>query len=131
MKYLMLKLIKNNIKAIIITLIAFINVLVLLNVNYKYPWKKMFGIECAGCGCTRILIAIMNLDFYQAFRFNPLLFILLVIGIIYFLYVLVCIIFEYKYLKINNSFWLVLMVIVILFAILRKIQLYLYHFLNL
>ena len=84
----------------------------------------MFGIECAGCGGTRMLIAIMNLDFYQAFRFNPLLFILLVIGIIYFLYVFVCIIFKYKYLKINNNFWLVLMVIVILFAILRNIEMF-------
>ena len=42
------------------------------------PINKLFGIECAGCGLTRMFLAIFKFDFYQAFRFNPCMFILLV-----------------------------------------------------
>ena len=48
------------------------------------PVKEIFGWECPGCGGTRMAVAMLNLDFYQAFRYNPFMFITLpAIGIIY------------------------------------------------
>lgn len=42
------------------------------------PFKYITGFECPGCGMTRAFIAISQLDFYSAFKFNfisyPLLF---------------------------------------------------------
>ena len=42
-------------------------------------FKNLFDIECAGCGGTRMFLSILKLDFYQAFRYNPYVFSLLVI----------------------------------------------------
>ena len=41
------------------------------------PFHRYLGIECPGCGATRMVIALLHLDFYQAFRYNPLIFILM------------------------------------------------------
>lgn len=42
-------------------------------------FREVFGIYCAGCGGTRMVKALFKLDFYQAFRYNPLIFILLIL----------------------------------------------------
>ncbi len=36
------------------------------------PFKRVFGIDCFGCGMTRGFIAILQLDFISAFQYNPL-----------------------------------------------------------
>ena len=36
------------------------------------PIKNIFGISCFGCGMTRGFIAILNLDFKAAFKYNVL-----------------------------------------------------------
>jgi len=36
--------------------------------------RKLTGVPCPSCGCTRSLAAWANLDLEQAFRFNPLFF---------------------------------------------------------
>lgn len=41
--------------------------------------KECFGIYCVGCGGTRMLFAIFRLDFYQAFRYNPGMFVFMAI----------------------------------------------------
>jgi len=40
--------------------------------------RKLTGIPCPSCGCTRSLAAWAMLDLEQAFRFNPLFFLLCV-----------------------------------------------------
>ena len=51
--------------------------------------KKIFGFYCPGCGITRMLYSIITFDFYQAFRYNPLLFIMLPFGmLLYFDYLI-------------------------------------------
>lgn len=45
-------------------------------------FRKTTGIYCAGCGATRMVLAILHLRFYQAFRFNPFMFVTLPIVII-------------------------------------------------
>lgn len=39
------------------------------------PIKHGFNIECPGCGGTRMVESLLKLQLYQAFRFNPFLFI--------------------------------------------------------
>lgn len=40
-------------------------------------FHEMTGMYCTGCGGTRMVISIIKLQFYQAFRYNPFLFITL------------------------------------------------------
>lgn len=45
-----------------------------LNVKYNFGMpcaiNKIFGIYCSGCGLTRAVGSMLELDFYQAFRYN-------------------------------------------------------------
>ncbi|MHA0856944.1 DUF2752 domain-containing protein [Paenibacillus sp. CMAA1364] len=41
------------------------------------------GLYCPGCGITRATLSVLHLDIIQAFRFNPLVFILLPLFLIY------------------------------------------------
>ena len=69
---------KKKITITIIFLILLISYLYLgnkLNVYINCPIKEITGLYCPGCGITRMLQAILQLNFYQAFRYNPLLFI--------------------------------------------------------
>lgn len=72
-----------NIYIFSFTILLLINFLVVDNIKYECPIHKYLHLWCSGCGGTRMIKAIINLDFYQAFRYNPLLFILLIIFIIY------------------------------------------------
>lgn len=38
---------------------------------------EIFGLDCPGCGGTRMVLSFLQLDFYQAFRFNPWAFVML------------------------------------------------------
>ena len=40
-------------------------------------FKNLFGIECYGCGITKAVIAITQLDFIRAFNYNRLIFIVM------------------------------------------------------
>lgn len=39
---------------------------------YKCPFEYIIGIPCPGCGMTRAFIALLKLDFAEAFYFHPL-----------------------------------------------------------
>ncbi|MBR1413290.1 MAG: DUF2752 domain-containing protein [Bacilli bacterium] len=99
-----------------------------LYINYDFkiecPIHKITHLYCPGCGVTRMLFAILKLDFYQAFRYNPLLFIFLP-------FISICII-DYLvgfirnkdtiiYKRINNKIWFSLVIIFLLFGIIRNI----------
>lgn len=85
-------------------------------------FKNLFGIHCAGCGGTRMFMALFRLEFYQAFRYNPYIFILLILGILYGIYIIIMKILKKK-ICIPNIKWLyVFLVIAVLFMILRNIS---------
>lgn len=83
--------------------------------------KNLFGIDCAGCGATRMFGALLKLDFYQAFRYNPFMFSLIVISIIYLIYVIAIKLLKKKVWFPNIKWLYVLLVLIILFMILRNI----------
>ena len=108
-----------NIFTLIITLVLIL--LFLKLINYKCIYRDFFNIYCAWCGFTRMIKSIINLDFYQAFRYNPLLFILLIIFIPY------CIYEVYLYIRYGNikkpslKVLSVLVVVLFIYMVLRNI----------
>ncbi len=87
------------------------------------PVYKIFKIHCPGCGLTRMLSAMLRLDFAAAFGHNMLLFCLLPF-IIFF-----AVMNGVKYVKYGNSkisklemiFYIIAFVLAIVFAILRNL----------
>lgn len=113
----------------IIALALFINVIVImLFLPMGCPWKERFGIDCAGCGTTRMLKSILNLEIYQAFRYNPLMFILFALLLLYGIYYLICKIIKKKPLIPNKKgliiMSIILLIVLILFTILRNLSMF-------
>lgn len=90
--------------------------------NFTIPCiiHKITGFYCPGCGITRMFFALLHLDIYQAFRYNPWVFILL-IG--YIIYKIVELIRGYKF-KENKKVIVSLLIITILFGVLRNFSLF-------
>lgn len=120
------KLIKANISAITIIIVALINILIVLVGNFKCPWNETFDIYCVGCGGTRMFYSLLKLEFYQAFRYNPFIFILLILLIIYINYIIICKILKKKYYKLNIKHLIIISAIAIIFMILRNIEYFSY-----
>ncbi|CDD30131.1 putative uncharacterized protein [Clostridium sp. CAG:433] len=113
-----------NIFTLIITLVLIL--LFLKLINYKCIYRELFNIYCAGCGFTRMIESIINLKFYQAFRYNPLFFILFIIFIPYFIYQV------YLYIRYGNikkpslKLLIILVIILSIYMVLRNIPLFNY-----
>ena len=78
---------------------------------------ELTGLYCPGCGATRAIFSLSKLQPYQAFRYNPLIVILIPFAILYLVY---------KYIlkgekKTPNWIWCILLIITILFGVLRNI----------
>lgn len=69
---------------LIIGLFLFLKILDII--HFKCFFRYFFGIYCAGCGTTRMVKSILHLEFYKAFRYNPLMFILFVLSLLYMIY---------------------------------------------
>ncbi len=111
-------------KKILILIALLILYLILSDYFHFYipcPIKQITGLYCPGCGITRMLTSILKLDFYKAFRYNPLLFIMLPFGI--YLYIDFLIRKEKSlYHKIPEKIWYLIIIILIIYGILRNIQ---------
>ena len=101
-----------------IAIIVLIFLLLCVTQNLKCIFNTLTGLYCSGCGITRMGIAILKLDFYQAFRYNPLIFLLIILSALYVAYSLI----KYKKIvKLNNKLFVLLVIIVLLFGVLRNI----------
>lgn len=116
-----------NTKIVKIGIILFFLLLCYYFLNQKFSigipciFHEITGLYCPGCGVTKLTFSLLELDFYQAFRANPLIFILLILAIIYYLIKIIL----NKLFKINitipNYVYYILLVITILFGVLRNI----------
>ncbi|MDO5294203.1 MAG: DUF2752 domain-containing protein [bacterium] len=59
---------------------------------YRYT-----GFSCSGCGTTRMAESMFRGDFYQAFRFNPFIFLTLPIAAVFYVIIIV------RYVKYNDT----------------------------
>lgn len=117
---------KNRLKKILVLILVLIAYLVLgkiFHVYLKCPIYEIFHVYCPGCGLTRMLSSILKLDFYQAFRYNPLLFIMLPFSLILLIEDIYSELKKKKsiYRKIPNYIWYIIIVILLAYAILRNI----------
>lgn len=122
---------KINRKKIYYSFIIFICLFLLLllyfYLNYYMSFSipclfhELTGLYCPGCGITRIIFSILQFDFYQAFRWNIFLFILIPIFLGYGIVYYVDWIFDKTPPVLPNWFWNILLFSAILFGILRNI----------
>lgn len=70
-------------KLVCLALVLLLFFILLRIVDYFFGWSipcplhGLTGLYCPGCGTARALQALLQLNFYQAFRFNPILVVLL------------------------------------------------------
>lgn len=114
---------KKKVLISITLLILLITYLYLGNKFHIYidcPIKKITGLYCPGCGITRMLLSILQLDVYQAFRYNPLLFICLPF-LVFFIIESIISKKEPLYNKIPTKIWVMIIIMFIIYGILRNI----------
>lgn len=116
----MKKITKYRLYPLLFFIISLYTYLILL-LKIPCPIKKHFHIECPSCGITRMFISLFKLDFYQAFRYNALVFFLLIIIIIYIIYILICKLLKKRYYKIKNKDLIILFTLIIIYTIIRNI----------
>lgn len=120
--------IKHSKMKLILILISFLIIYFilseLLDVGIPCLFYEITGYYCPGCGITRLLFSLLKLDFYQAFRYNPLVFILIIITGIYLLVKFILKKFMNISIEIPNYVYYILLVIVIIFGILRNIPMF-------
>lgn len=123
---------KDQVKKLLIfflSIVALVSAIILyayLNSEYNFGFycitNKIFGIYCSGCGLTRAAQAMLNLDFYQAFRYNALSFIIL--PMIFLLIIMTIWEWLFKktniFLKIPVWVWIVLCIVIVVFGIVRN-----------
>lgn len=110
---------------LLLTLLGFLYLLLIyFDIVIPCFFYKLTGFYCPGCGVTRMFLSLFHLDFYQAFRFNPLLFILLpfliILGILQYKRWL----FNQNYFKVPDFVWNSILIITILFGILRNLEVF-------
>lgn len=88
------------------------------------PISYLTGYYCPGCGITRMFISLFKLDIYQAFRYNPLIFIYLVCLVIY----IIVDLFTHKLNKIilNKKFLIIILFITIIYGVIRNFEFFSY-----
>lgn len=89
--------------------------------------NSLFGIYCPGCGLTRCLYSILHLDFYQAFRYNSAVFILLPVFAVYLAIRLIDWVVTGKNRidrHIPTALFIVIFILVLIYGIVRNIPVY-------
>lgn len=116
---------KNN---YIIYLIIFIfGILTVTHViSIPCPIHYFTNLYCPGCGVSRMILSLLKLDIYQAFRYNQLLFLLFPFFIFFFINDIYSKLKkkESLYKKVPEVIWYVLIIILIIYAIIRNINPY-------
>lgn len=122
---LMESLLKTRIIRVVIFLLLlllifiYINISAFFNFDCECPIRTITGFYCPGCGITRMFKCLFEGYIYQAFRYNPLVFLLL---IVYFVYLNLDIFFHKFLIKLNNKKILIgLLIIIIIYGIMRNI----------
>ena len=111
----------------IIILFVFL-IIIYLCIHFKFfipcPILLVTKKYCPGCGITRMFLSILSLDFYQAFRYNPLIFISLPILFPYLLYQLYIWLYQKQDFLIKyypkKALWILLFIVVI-YGVMRNI----------
>lgn len=94
------------------------------NKGLACPMFKYFHIYCPACGITRMFKSLFCFDFYQAFRFNPFIFILLIILFLIITVEIFWLFNKKEFIKIDSRVYLVLIIFLFIYTILRNIEMF-------
>lgn len=124
----MINVINNNKKYLIVLLILVLYYIIykIFHIGVPCIFNYITGLYCPGCGLTRMCISILKLDFYQAFRYNPFVFVLLVLTIIYLIIKFILLRFKNIKISIPQYVYYIIIVLAIIFMILRNIDAFSY-----
>lgn len=107
-----------------IFLIIVVIIMAILLIHGKIAIACVFyeitGLYCPGCGITRSILSLIDGNIYQAFRYNPIIFIdiplIMITSIIDFIYK-----DNKKVKKVTNAIYIMLLIITLVFGVLRNI----------
>lgn len=88
------------------------------------PFKEILNIECPGCGGTRMAVSLLNLDIYQAIRYNAYVCITLPILAYVFIRQAYVFIFKNQILDWLDKFLVIYAGGMVIFGVLRNISLF-------
>lgn len=94
------------------------------NVGVLCPFYEIFGINCPGCGGTRMAVSLLHLQFYQAFRYNPLIFVSIPVIAVIFVWQSYLFIMKNLLIKWLDKFLIAYAIVLILFGIIRNIGIF-------
>ena len=120
----MKKLLKKEVITVLLLLLILLIYFVfnkITNIGIPCIIHELTGFYCPGCGVTRMFFSIIKLEFYQAFRYNPFVFILFCL---YILFRIISIFYYLKYKKvlaIPEKVLYIIIALLIVFGILRNI----------
>ena len=117
---------KDIFKFILILSIIILGLVFLCLINYSCPIHKYLNIYCPGCGGTRMLNSFVKGNFYQSFRWNPLLFIWFIVFLIYLIVFIIVYIKKKVLLVPSRKLFIILIVILLIFMIIRNMDLFSY-----
>lgn len=117
---------KKKLMIVVFCMILLIIYLLVGNYFHIYlfcPIRKLTGLYCPGCGVTRMCLHLLKGNFYQAFRYNPLLFICLPIFAIYYFDLFIRELQQKKprLQKLEPKLWYVLIGIFLIYGVLRNL----------
>ena len=93
-----------------------------LGTSIVCPINEELGLQCPGCGGTRMIESLLYLDFYQAFRWNPFLSLTIIPIICIYLKQSYLFIVENKMMENIDKIIICYIVLFILFGIIRNIN---------
>lgn len=110
------------ISALALAVAGYTYISVKYNIGIPCLINKIFGVYCSGCGLTRACVAMLNLDFYQAFRYNAFSVILIPLVVVIFISFVWESIFDRNSFisKIPLTFWFILFGSVLIYGIIRN-----------
>lgn len=99
-----------------------LHILGYFHISIPCPILSLTGYYCPGCGISRLVLSLFSGHIYQAFRWNPFVFLLLVI---FFGYVVISTI-THKYVdkKIVSKILFVVIILLIGYGVLRNMELF-------
>ncbi len=115
-----------KIRDIIVLIVIFLIYAVLIisfDIGIPCVFYEITGLYCPGCGITRLCLSLFEGDIYQAFRYNPIIFINL--PILFILFVLNIFFKKNKNIKkITDVIIIFLATITIIFGVIRNIPIF-------
>lgn len=115
-----------KIRDIIVLIVIFLIYAVLIisfDIGIPCVFYEITGLYCPGCGITRLCLSLFEGDIYQAFRYNPIIFINL--PILFILFVLNIFLKNNKNIKkITDVIIIFLATITIIFGVIRNIPIF-------